>query len=229
MLLVLLVLILGMALGLSYSSSVPTPASPLSTVASFPRAAAVSDGLPCAGVARDQGGTAVDTAVAALVCNGLYTPHSMGLGGGFLMTVYTRATRQVEVLNARETAPGFTTPDMFSGNASLSSKDALSVAVPGEMAGLWAARRRYGNSSLSWRSLLQPSIDLARHGIPVSATLASTIRDMQWTDPVLAETYTDPETGRSWSEGQLHTRPRLAATLESLALAGEEGAQLFYQ
>ena len=35
-------------------------------------------------------GTAVDAAVAALVCNGVYNSHSMGLGGGFLLTLYNR-------------------------------------------------------------------------------------------------------------------------------------------
>jgi len=40
-----------------------------------------------------EGGTAVDAALAALFCNGVYNCQSMGLGGGFLMTVYTAKVR----------------------------------------------------------------------------------------------------------------------------------------
>ena len=202
------------------------------TVGQFRHGAVASDGLPCAGVARDllsEGGSAVDAAVAALVCNGLYTPQSMGIGGGFLMTVYTRATGKVEVLNARETAPGWSEPKMYHGNSSLSAYGPLSVGVPGEVAGYWAARKKYGNSSISWRRVLQPSITMAREGVPTSATLADSISDKNWKDPLLQEIYTDPTTGKGWVEGQFHKRLRLGETLEALALAGDEGDDLFYR
>ena len=101
-----------------------------------------------------ENGTAVDAAVAALVCNGVYNSHSMGLGGGFLLTFYNRYTLHLTLLpaslyrstghatclNAREEAPGLSSVDMFGGDPLLSSKGALSVAVPGEIAGYWEAR-----------------------------------------------------------------------------------------
>ena len=56
-------------------------------------AAVASDGAPCAQIAGDilrEDGTAVDAAVAGLVCNGVFNSHSIGLGGGFLLTFYNR-------------------------------------------------------------------------------------------------------------------------------------------
>ena len=60
-----------------------------------------------------EGGTAVDGAIAALVCNGAVHSHSMGLGGGFFMTIYHKANNTPYFLNARETAAMYTTEDMF--------------------------------------------------------------------------------------------------------------------
>lgn len=58
-------------------------------------------------------GSAIDAAIAAMFCNGIVNMHSMGLGGGFLMTIYTKSTRQAITLNAREVAPLAATHDMY--------------------------------------------------------------------------------------------------------------------
>ena len=69
----------------------------------------------------EEGGTAVDAAVAGMVCNGVFTSQSMGLGGGFMMTLYHQDTRTSLTLNAREAAPAAATQDMF-GNCSYCSQ-----------------------------------------------------------------------------------------------------------
>ena len=88
-------------------------------------AAVVSDAGPCAQVGveiLEEGGSAVDSAVATLLCNGAVHPQSSGLGGGFVMTVYERMTSSSETLVARERAPLAGTEDMYHGNQSLASK-----------------------------------------------------------------------------------------------------------
>ena len=74
----------------------------------FDTAAVVTDAGPCAevgvGVLED-GGSAVDAAVATLVCNGAVHPQSSGLGGGFVMTIIDQESERSEVLVARERAP----------------------------------------------------------------------------------------------------------------------------
>ena len=49
----------------------------------------------------------------------------MGIGGGFLMTIYSKQSGKIETLNARETAPGDATIDMYHGDAKASEKGKL--------------------------------------------------------------------------------------------------------
>ena len=101
----------------------------------------------------------------------------------------------------------------------------LSVAVPGEVAGYWEARQRFGNKEISWRRLIQPSIELARGGITVSRTKAEKLRVYNFSQPRMREIFINPDTGEPWLEGEVYTRPDLAATLEQLADAGDRGQE----
>jgi gamma-glutamyltranspeptidase len=60
-----------------------------------------------------ENGTAIDAAVATLICLGLIHPHSSGIGGGGYLLQYKRSTKTVTYLDFRETAPGASTPNMF--------------------------------------------------------------------------------------------------------------------
>lgn len=61
----------------------------------------------------EKDGTVVDVAIATLLCDGLSNPQSMGLGGGFLATLYIKSTGETISLVARESAPLAATEDMF--------------------------------------------------------------------------------------------------------------------
>lgn len=70
----------------------------------------------------EQNGSAVDATLATMFCNGVLNMHSMGLGGGFLMTIYARETKEVTTLNAREAAPLAVTEAMFQNNSDLTKQ-----------------------------------------------------------------------------------------------------------
>lgn len=68
----------------------------------------------------------MDAAVAALFCNGVVNMQSMGIGGGFTMTIYNRAAKSAYVLDARETAPSSATKNMYPLNSELSENGRFS-------------------------------------------------------------------------------------------------------
>ena len=72
----------------------------------------------------------------------------MGLGGGFMMTIHESTSGRTFSLDAREAAPLASAPDMFHGDPEAATHGPLSVAVPGEIAGYWAAKQRFGNRSI---------------------------------------------------------------------------------
>ncbi|MCC2624872.1 MAG: ggt [Burkholderiales bacterium] len=123
----------------------------------------------------NQGGNAVDAAIAASFVLGLTEPQSSGIGGGGYALTYTAKSKKMFAYDGREVAPKSANPNWFlseSGvpadfmSAMLSPK---SVGVPGEIALLYRLHKEQGK--LAWAKLLQPAIDLADNGFPMSKRL----------------------------------------------------------
>ncbi|KPJ08565.1 Gamma-glutamyltranspeptidase 1 [Papilio machaon] len=136
-------------------------------------------------------GSAVDAAIAAMFCNGLYNQQSMGLGGGFFMTVYIKEEGRAYTVIARETAPAAATANMFHGNYDKAKKGPLSLGIPGELRGLWAAYKRWGK--LPWESLLAPTLALCENGYVMSKVLFDGLESAPYVknDPNLRAKITD--------------------------------------
>jgi len=203
---------------------------PRSKLGIFPQAAVVSDAETCAshGVhVLKEGGTAVDAAITTLLCNGAVHSHSMGLGGGFFMTIYKKDEGKSYFLNAREVAPLQANSTMFVDSSLSSTTGGGAIAVPGEIKGYFEAKERFGNSSIPMTRLVEPVVKMCKEGIKTTRSSAraieKSIKHIK-SDPLLRETFY-PD-GVMIKEGDLHYRPRLAATLELLAKNGS--ADPFY-
>nr|XP_022327270.1 gamma-glutamyltranspeptidase 1-like [Crassostrea virginica] len=122
----------------------------------------------------ERGGNAVDATVTTLLCAGLVNPHKSGIGGGGFMMVYDHKTMKSEVVDFWETAPAAANIELFKGKKNLVQKGIYSVGIPGELKGLEVAHQKYGK--LSWSSLVDPVVVLARDGFHVTKSMDDMFR-----------------------------------------------------
>ncbi|KAG7545759.1 Nucleophile aminohydrolases N-terminal [Arabidopsis suecica] len=171
-----------------------------------------------------RGGHAVDAAVAITLCVGVVNPMSSGIGGGSFLIVSSQKDSKVEAFDMRETAPLAASKDMYKNDASAKSLGALSMGVPGEIAGLYEAWKRYGR--LPWKPLFEPAIELARGGFVVHPYLGKAISShaaMILKDPGLRSVFS--RNGQVLKPGETCYNPELARSLETIS---EQGPGAFY-
>ena len=187
-------------------------------------------------VGRDvmaRGGNAVDAAVATGFAMAVTYPRAGNIGGGGFMVIHLADGNKDVAIDYREIAPHAATRDMFLGadgkpDPAKSRDSALGIGVPGTVAGLSLALKKYGSGKFTLAQLLQPAIVLARDGFIVTDDMADTLpgwhkRLARW--PATAKIFSRPD-GSSLREGDRLVQTDLATTLEAIAGHGPSG---FYE
>ena len=181
----------------------------------------------------EQGGNAVDAAIAISYALGVCEPNASGLGGGGFFNIHMADGREV-VIDYREVAPmgqdAYTWLDeageVKNGNAN--SVGALATGVPGTVAGLEYALEHYGSGKLTRQQIMQPAIDMAIEGYKAGGTLVGAINDyydyMVTDYTTLGDYYLND--GMPYEIGDVITNPDLAKTLQMIA---EGGRDAFYK
>ncbi len=185
--------------------------------------------------ALQEGGNAIDAAVATGFALAVTYPVAGNLGGGgFLVAQIRDAGGEIRriALDFRETAPATATADLYvragvEGREDASTLGALAAGVPGSVAGLLTALDRYG--TMPRDVVLAPAIALAEKGFPMTRRTAQflassgTRSQMQRFESTRSIFY--PE-GKPPAEGVVFRQPDLARTLSDIA---EQGADAFYR
>jgi gamma-glutamyltranspeptidase/glutathione hydrolase len=174
-----------------------------------------------------EGGNAVDAAIATNAAMGLMEPMSCGIGGDLYAIVWDAKTGKLYGLNASGRSPYRATRTLFAekGLSAIPTTGPLSWSVPGCVDGWEELRRRFGTRSLA--QLLEPSIRYAEDGFPVSPVIAGywcggENRLRRHSDA--AKTYLID--GRAPRAGQVFKNPFLARSYRAIA---EGGRDAFYK
>ena len=170
-----------------------------------------------------QGGNAVDAAVATGFTLAVTFPEAGNLGGGGYMVI-RMADGRLAALDYRETAPLAATRDMYVGpNGKLTGESVIgprASGVPGSVAGMVEAHRRYG--VLPLEKVLAPAIRLAEQGFIVDNTLFSSLSDAKYRIGGFTGKTVFLPNGAPPPIGSLLVQPQLARTIRLIAKRGSE-------
>ncbi|MFO7873534.1 MAG: gamma-glutamyltransferase [Bacteroidales bacterium] len=173
------------------------------------------------------GGSAVDAAITANAVLGLMEPTGCGIGGDLFAIVWDAEEETLRGLNASGRSPQDLTLDYFVENeyTSIPPRGPLPVSVPGAVDGWFELHQAFGR--LDMDQVLQPAIDYAREGFPVTELIAYYL---ERSAPVLKQFPNFEDTympdGSMPEKGEIFRNPYLANTYETLAT---EGRDVFYE
>lgn len=171
-----------------------------------------------------QGGNAADAAVATAAALNVVEPMSTGMGGDAFVLIYWAKDKRVYALNASGRAPYAATLEAFQqrGLQEMPLRGMLPVTVPGAPAGWADTVARFGKLGLD--RVLQPAIEYAEQGFPVSPLIAAGWRaseELLRGNPEAARTYMPG--GHAPRAGERFVSSDFARTLRRLAEQGRDG------
>lgn len=175
-----------------------------------------------------KGGNAVDAAIATQLALAVVFPAAGNIGGGGFM-VLRNADGEIAALDFREKAPAAATTNMYldsAGNVieTLSTAGHLANGVPGAVAGMVEGHKKYG--SLPWKDIVQPAIDLALNGFPLTEREARGLNALK--ENLLKYNTVTPDflIREQWNTGDTIYWKDLGHTLERIR---DEGRVGFYE
>ncbi|APD88741.1 gamma-glutamyltransferase [Alteromonas mediterranea] len=171
-----------------------------------------------------EGGNAIDAAITAQFVLAVTLPEAGNVGGGGFMTI--KFEDSTDFLDYREMAPKSAHRDMYldqAGNVKPyeSLFGAKASGIPGTVAGMWAAHKKYG--TLDWERLVAPAVDLAENGFVVHEKLANNIaRYISRTQEKgfksnFSDYFSEAKAGTTFKQ------PELAKTLKAIQQQGKDG------
>ncbi|WP_422355887.1 gamma-glutamyltransferase [Roseivirga pacifica] len=170
-----------------------------------------------------KGGNAIDAAIAANAVLGLVEPTGNGVGGDLFAIIWDAKTEQLYGLNASGRSPYSLSLEYFKKNGyeKIPAYGPLPVSVPGAVDGWFEMHGKFG--SMEMQEILQPAIDYANNGFPVSELIAWYMEQGAKNlarFPGFKETYMP--NGRTPRKGEVFKNPGLANTLDKIAKGGRD-------
>jgi gamma-glutamyltranspeptidase/glutathione hydrolase len=173
-----------------------------------------------------KGGNAIDASIATALALAVTHPQAGNIGGGGFL-VYLDRNKQATTIDFREKAPLAATKTMYlDKNNNLikgsNHNGAKSIGVPGTVAGLYLAHRKYG--VLPWKELVQPSVDLAEKGFKLSWTLAQHAKKFNSGDyPEFIKNFFSNDEQTRLKFNELWVQKELSNTLKLIRDQGRDG------
>ncbi len=174
-----------------------------------------------------KGGNAIDAAIAANAMTGLVEPTGSGIGGDLFAIVWDAKTKQLYGLNASGRSPKSLTLQYFkeNGYTKIPSHGPLPVSVPGCVDGWFELHSKFG--SLEMTEILQPTIDYANNGFPVSELIAYYMqRSATFLNKYPGFSDVFMPNGKAPAKGEIFRNPAFANTLSLIA---KDGRDAFYK